>query len=90
MPVSPSNAKNKIIIDKSYARDFNLFKDDFIKICEKIASKEVLAKLNISNDRNTRLKIKNMFVSFANTILKAYRKNVEFADIEITEEECFT
>lgn len=81
MPASPSNAKRKIYIDKSYTRDFNSFKDDFVKISDKISSKEILGKLNISNDRNSRIKIKNMFVSFANTILKAYRKHIEFTDI---------
>jgi hypothetical protein len=61
-----------------------LFKESFNKVCEKIAHKEVLGRLNMKNDRNSRLKIKNMFITFSNSILKAYRKNVEFADIEVT------
>lgn len=73
---SPPNSKKKVYVDKKYAKDLGTFKEDFNKICDKIANKELLTKLNINNDRNNRIKIKNVFIAFANTLLRSYRKCV--------------
>lgn len=79
---SPLMLMEKVPVDKVYYKDFNIFKEEMISICDRI-SKSELAKKIAHSEKWDKSRLKNMFITFSNVILKQYRKNTCFHDPKV-------
>ena len=85
---SQEDSGKKVFLPPAYMKDFSFFKKEIEKICVKMGDHPQAKKLTVDYKlkKNT---VKNMFITFSNSLLKNYKENTEVTPPEYRHKENF-